>query len=172
MDLLIPSAHRSDLHDGTADARGRYSLCGGAAARKESHRPNAQRRSSLRADGTGPAHSRVMMKLERILVATDFGESSDAALAYGRVLARELGAVLHVLNVVDDVFTRGLEAESIGMWSTFQDDLEATAIGCLERRVPPEDRRRFGDQIVTRVSSQPATRSRLMSPQSLELELT
>ena len=29
-----------------------------------------------------------MMKLTRILVATDFGEASDAALNYGRELAR------------------------------------------------------------------------------------
>ena len=44
-----------------------------------------------------------MIALKNILVATDFGEASDAALAYGRELARTFGATLHVLNVADDV---------------------------------------------------------------------
>ena len=43
-----------------------------------------------------------MIKLERILVATDFGDASDTALNYGRQLARNFGAQLHVLNVVDN----------------------------------------------------------------------
>jgi nucleotide-binding universal stress UspA family protein len=43
-----------------------------------------------------------MMTLTRILVATDFSEPADAALAYGRALARTLGATLHVLHIVDD----------------------------------------------------------------------
>lgn len=47
-----------------------------------------------------------MIALKRILVATDFGEVADAALAYGRALARNFGAKLYVLHVVDDVYTR------------------------------------------------------------------
>lgn len=47
-----------------------------------------------------------MIALKNILVATDFGEAADAALAYGRELARTFGATLHVLNVADDVFVR------------------------------------------------------------------
>jgi nucleotide-binding universal stress UspA family protein len=48
----------------------------------------------------------VMIALKSILVATDFGEASDAALAYGRELARTFEATLHVLNVADDVYVR------------------------------------------------------------------
>jgi nucleotide-binding universal stress UspA family protein len=47
-----------------------------------------------------------MIALRRILVATDFSEASDAALMYGRTLARTFGATLHVLHVTDDVYVR------------------------------------------------------------------
>ena len=44
-----------------------------------------------------------MIALKKILVATDFGEAADAALAYGRELARTFGATLHVLHVADNM---------------------------------------------------------------------
>ncbi len=47
-----------------------------------------------------------MIALKSILVATDFGEASAAALLYGRELARTFKATLHVLHVADDVFVR------------------------------------------------------------------
>jgi nucleotide-binding universal stress UspA family protein len=42
-----------------------------------------------------------MIKLQHILVATDFSETSDSALDYGRALARTFDASLHVLHVVE-----------------------------------------------------------------------
>jgi nucleotide-binding universal stress UspA family protein len=48
----------------------------------------------------------VRLIVKDTLVATDFGEASAAALAYGRDLARSYGARLHVLNVVDDIMVR------------------------------------------------------------------
>ena len=47
-----------------------------------------------------------MIALKGILVATDFSESADAALKYGRALARNFGATLHVLHVADDMSAR------------------------------------------------------------------
>jgi len=47
-----------------------------------------------------------MIALKRILVATDFSETADAALRYGRALARNSGATLHVLHVADDFSAR------------------------------------------------------------------
>ena len=47
-----------------------------------------------------------MIALKRVLVATDFSEAADAALAYGRALARTFGATLHVLHVADDMYMR------------------------------------------------------------------
>ena len=42
-----------------------------------------------------------MILLNSVLVATDFGETSRAALDYGRNLARAFGGRLHLLHVVD-----------------------------------------------------------------------
>jgi nucleotide-binding universal stress UspA family protein len=42
-----------------------------------------------------------MITMHNILVATDFSETSDSALEYGRALARNFGARLHVLHVVE-----------------------------------------------------------------------
>jgi nucleotide-binding universal stress UspA family protein len=47
-----------------------------------------------------------MIALNSILVATDFSEAADAALSYGRALARAFNGTLHVLHVADDVFAR------------------------------------------------------------------
>lgn len=47
-----------------------------------------------------------MIAFKRILVATDFSETADAALKYGRALARNFGATLHVLHVADDFSAR------------------------------------------------------------------
>ena len=44
-----------------------------------------------------------MITLRHILVATDFGEASDAALSYGKAFARTFGCALHVIHVVDDL---------------------------------------------------------------------
>ena len=41
-----------------------------------------------------------MIAFKNILVATDFSEAADAALAYGRALARSLDAALHVVHVI------------------------------------------------------------------------
>ena len=43
-----------------------------------------------------------MIRLTNVLVATDFSETSDSALDYGRELARTFGARLHVLHVVEN----------------------------------------------------------------------
>lgn len=44
-----------------------------------------------------------MIKIERILVATDFSEVADAALEYGRTLADHFHASLHLLHVAGDL---------------------------------------------------------------------
>jgi nucleotide-binding universal stress UspA family protein len=45
-----------------------------------------------------------MVLLKNILVATDFGDASDAALAYGRDLSCRFGATMHLLHVAENIF--------------------------------------------------------------------
>jgi len=56
-----------------------------------------------------------MIALKRILVATDFSEPADAALTYGRALARTFDATLHVLHVVGTVSYAVYGAEGFAM---------------------------------------------------------
>src|SRR4051794_21354512 len=46
-----------------------------------------------------------MIRMTNVLVATDFSEPSEAALQYGRELARTFKATLHVVHVADKVYT-------------------------------------------------------------------
>jgi len=46
-----------------------------------------------------------MIAIKNILVATDFSEVSDAALSYGRTLAEQFAATLHIVHVVEDLAT-------------------------------------------------------------------
>ena len=80
----------------------------------------------------------------RILAATDFSAPSDAALAEARRLARSLGASLHVLHVVDNMFMRAVLADPR--------DYETAARRQLQDRVPA------GDQVtlVVERSDEPA----------------
>lgn len=47
-----------------------------------------------------------MIVLKRVLVATDFESASEAALVYGRALARTFGASLHLFHVAENQFLR------------------------------------------------------------------
>ncbi|MGH9141151.1 MAG: universal stress protein [Vicinamibacterales bacterium] len=53
-----------------------------------------------------------MITLKNILVATDFSQPSDAALTYGRALARNFQATLHVVHVVGSISTLVYGAEA------------------------------------------------------------
>lgn len=68
-----------------------------------------------------------MIALKRILVATDFSEAADAALAYGRELARTFGATLHVLHVADDVYVRLGGDAYVAVLPELQRDIEQQA---------------------------------------------
>jgi nucleotide-binding universal stress UspA family protein len=46
-----------------------------------------------------------MIRMKKVLVATDFSEPSEAALQYGCELARTFDAMLDVVHVADNVYT-------------------------------------------------------------------
>ena len=84
-----------------------------------------------------------MIAIKNILVATDFSEPSGVALAYGRDLARNYNARLHVLHVVEDVMVRySLEVGLIG--ADLQKDIDAKAQRNLDTLVREDDRRELG----------------------------
>lgn len=69
-----------------------------------------------------------MISLKNILVATDFGEVADAALIYGRTLARNFGATLHVVHVTQSVYITTFGAEAYtAMVPELQRDLDEAA---------------------------------------------
>jgi nucleotide-binding universal stress UspA family protein len=63
----------------------------------------------------------------RILVPTDFGPASDAALTYARSLATIFGSTVHVLHVMENVFLRPMVSDP--------HDVKAMALRTLEDRI-------------------------------------
>ena len=67
------------------------------------NQPNGRFRALNRGTPRAPAaHEQTLMRIHRILVPTDFGQASDAAMAQARQLAAGLGATLHLVHVVED----------------------------------------------------------------------
>ena len=90
-----------------------------------------------------------MILLEQILVATDFSDASEVALAYGRALARTFGASLHLLHVMENPFFRPVPtdpyllkaaaAKHLGERLTHDDRASLHAIGALETSDNPAE---------------------------------
>ena len=97
-----------------------------------------------------------MILLKNILVATDFGEASDAALAYGRDLARSYGATLHVLHAADSVLDRYAGETSPFVLPDLQAQMEAAACGRLRALLTEEDRSLLHAKAVVVTSLSPA----------------
>lgn len=89
-----------------------------------------------------------MIAIEKVLVATDFSEPSDAALAYGRALAHNFAAQLVLLHVVEHTLTGAVAADGF----VFTDpDLQRTVEAAGQRRV--EDLVTVEDRILLRAQA-------------------
>ena len=97
-----------------------------------------------------------MVVLKKILVATDFGEASDAALNYGRELARTFGATLHVLHVVENVMSQYATEFAFAAYPEVQKQVEDAAGKQLNTLLGEEDREKLGARPVLRTSTAPA----------------
>jgi nucleotide-binding universal stress UspA family protein len=98
-----------------------------------------------------------MIALKRILVATDFSEPSEAALVYGRELARNFGASLTVLHVVDNILARAYGADGMVLVDPeLQREIDAAARQQLDALLFEEDRRTLGATAATVASNTPA----------------
>jgi len=98
-----------------------------------------------------------MIALKDILVATDFGEPADAALSYGRELARTYGATLHVLHIVDDVYLRLGGDDYVAVLPELQRDAELAAQAHLNALLVDNDPQPMPVKKVTATSAAPAT---------------
>ncbi|MBW3596275.1 MAG: universal stress protein [Planctomycetes bacterium] len=83
------------------------------------------------------------MKIDKILVAMDFSETSEAALAYAKELAVSLGASLHVAHVEDDPI---LNAETTDQ--SYRDEYAAKATLQMESLFDPQERTRLRAEFV------------------------
>jgi nucleotide-binding universal stress UspA family protein len=98
-----------------------------------------------------------MIALKQILVATDFSEPSAAALAYGRELARNFNATLHVLHVVDDIGSRVATGAPIYFdIGQLQSEVESAARTQLNALLSDEDRKTLNARTVVLTSPSPA----------------
>ena len=80
------------------------------------------------------------MLLKNILVATDFGDASDAALMYGRDLARTFDARLRVLHVVDNFLVRFASEAASTILPDLQRQIEEDARKRIEALISDQDR--------------------------------
>jgi nucleotide-binding universal stress UspA family protein len=99
-----------------------------------------------------------MITLKKILVATDFSEPSEAALAYGRELARNFGAALTIMNVVENLLTRayGVDGGVVMIDPELQRQIEDGARQELDKLISKEDRDLLKAEGVVLVSGMPA----------------
>jgi nucleotide-binding universal stress UspA family protein len=98
-----------------------------------------------------------MITLKNILVATDFSEPSDAALTYGRALARTFKATLHVLHVVDNLSSAVYGVEGyVPSMPSLQTEIEDAARTQLDDRLVDNDQPPLPTRRVVIISSSPA----------------
>lgn len=98
-----------------------------------------------------------MITLKNILVVTDFSEPSDAAVTYGRALARNFNATLHVVHVVGNVssLVYGAEAYTVAM-PELQREIEDAARRQLAEYVVDNDEHPVPSRCVLLTSDAPA----------------
>jgi len=98
-----------------------------------------------------------MIALKTVVVATDFGDPAEAALAYGREFARMFGARLRVLHVVENVLSRSYGAEAfLASYPELQREVESAAHEQLAALVTDDDRHTLDVETVMLRSNSPA----------------
>ncbi|MEP7304361.1 MAG: universal stress protein [Acidobacteriota bacterium] len=100
-----------------------------------------------------------MIRIQNVLVATDFSEAADAALAYGREIARTFGGTLHVLHVVGNVYTHFGGESYTAVLPDLQRDIEDAARNQLEAVLDEEDR--------TALNAKPVVISAISTPAAI-----
>jgi nucleotide-binding universal stress UspA family protein len=98
-----------------------------------------------------------MILLTNILVATDFSEPSDIALAYACELTRTFGAQLTVLHIAENIAARAYGADGfVFAEPDLQRDIEAAAHKQIDTLISEGDRAALKAQGVVLTSNSPA----------------
>jgi nucleotide-binding universal stress UspA family protein len=98
-----------------------------------------------------------MMTIHNILVATDFSETSTAALSYARELARAFNGTLHVLHVTDNVIAGAVGVEGYTTdWAALQREVDAAAHQQLGRIITADDRQTLSAKAIVITSNSTA----------------
>ncbi len=91
-----------------------------------------------------------MIALTSILVPTDFSDTSEVALRYGKALAAAFDASLHVIHVVQEPFAQPWAVEAYGFsLATLQEEWVREATTRLEKTVTAEERARCRAELAT-----------------------
>lgn len=91
-----------------------------------------------------------MIALKTVLVPTDFSDTSDAALRYGKALAKAFGASLHVLHVVQEPFAQPWAVEAYGFsLGTLQEEWRRDAVVRIEQTLTAEERLHYRAELRT-----------------------
>jgi nucleotide-binding universal stress UspA family protein len=96
-----------------------------------------------------------MITLSHVLVAMDFSEASNTALAYGRELARTFGARLDVLHVVPRLPKYYATDSYATVLPEIEEDMAQSAQREIDRLLTDEDRR-LGARAILRTLQSPA----------------
>jgi len=107
--------------------------------------PRDPRSAGARAGGTPVAYDghwrTAMLGIKTILVPTDFSETSEVALRYGKSLAQTFGASLHVIHVVQEPFAQPWAVEAYGFsLAALQEEWQRDAATRVEALLTPEER--------------------------------
>ena len=83
-----------------------------------------------------------MITLKNVMVATDFSETAETALEYGRAFARTFGGTLHVVHVVESAFTRTTTGELAALnIDEILKEIRAASQKEIDKLVRDDDRR-------------------------------
>jgi nucleotide-binding universal stress UspA family protein len=96
-----------------------------------------------------------VINLKRVLVATDFSDASNAALVYGRELARTFGARLDVLHVVPSLAKYYAAEAYTAAFPEIEEGMEQAAQREIDMLLTRGDRR-LGARAILRTSQSPA----------------
>jgi len=95
-----------------------------------------------------------MPTISTILVATDFSEASDSALAYAKSLASAFNATIHVVHVLEDLAAHAWTTEVyVAALPGVHEEMEKQARERLDACLSPQEREQFRAQLTLRTGS-------------------